>query len=488
MGISIKIFNTLSGEIETINTIESDHFRFYVCGPTVYDRPHLGNARSAVVYDLLFRLSQITFSKTTFVRNITDVDDKINSAAKEQGKTINEITTIATKWFHGNMKAINNLNPSIEPKATDHIEEIIVMIEKLIANGFAYVKEGNVMFRVESFHNYGALSGRNISEMIAGARIEIATYKENPLDFVLWKPASNKDSESSAFNSPWGKGRPGWHIECSAMSCKYLGVDFDLHGGGADLQFPHHENEIAQSCAANYGSKFAKYWMHNGFLTVNGEKMSKSLKNFITVDNLLDKEIDGIVIRFFLLSVHYRKPLDFNENAIYQSLRVIKKFYSSLKGFDFNFLNNFNNFSLKKEFFFENLPDNFLENISNDFNIANIIAILHVLSDDIAKSQVPIQKDRVQMQMLASLDFLGLFSNDFYNKILKENNGSEQNIDKNYDNELIELKIKQRNLAKLEKNWQLSDSIRVELAEIGVVVFDTKNENGDFVTKWEIKK
>ena len=281
--MQIHLFNTLTHKEEPITTLEPGHLKMYVCGPTVYDRPHIGNARSAVIYDLLFRFARVVFPKVTYVRNITDVDDKINKAAKEQKISIQELTQTITNFFYADIGALNVLRPTHEPRATENIAEIIAMIEMLIANGNAYVNKGHVLFNVSSYADYGKLANRQLDEMIAGSRIEVADYKNDPLDFVLWKPADDEDDISSVFQSPWGDknngGRPGWHIECSAMSSKYLGTDFDIHGGGADLQFPHHENEIAQSCCATPGSHYARFWVHNGFLTVNGEKMSKSLKN-----------------------------------------------------------------------------------------------------------------------------------------------------------------------------------------------------------------
>src|SRR3989338_816958 len=326
--MAIRIFNTLTKKEEIVDLLDPTCLKMYVCGPTVYDRPHLGNARSAVVYDMFFRFFSKVFAKVIYVRNITDVDDKINNAAKERQISIQELTKEIIKLFHQDLDALNVLRPSLEPKATDNIPEMIKMIEELIENGNAYVSAGHVLFDVKSYKNYGELSNRNLDEMIAGARIEVEKYKKDPLDFVLWKSADEDDDISSVFASPWGKGRPGWHIECSAMSVKYLGKNFDIHGGGADLQFPHHENEIAQSRCAYSSSIYAKYWIHNGFLTVNGEKMSKSLKNFITVFDLLQKGEKGIVIRYLLLATHYRKPLDFSEKSLHDAQKSIEKFYS----------------------------------------------------------------------------------------------------------------------------------------------------------------
>ena len=323
----IKLSNTLTREIEEFIPLDARHIKMYVCGPTVYAPPHIGNARSVVVYDVLFRLLRQQFPKVTYVRNITDVDDKINAAAVERNITIRALTEEITAKFHADMAALNCLPPTIEPRATEHIAGMIALIEKLIAGGYAYVAEGHVLFRVQKDENYGKLSRRSMKDMVAGARVEVAPYKEYAGDFVLWKPASEKDDASAKFDSPWGVGRPGWHIECSAMSAAHLGTDFDIHGGGADLMFPHHENEIAQSTCGHVGSGYARYWVHNGFLTVEGEKMSKSLGNFITVDDLLQRGVKGEVIRFALLSTRYNEPLDWSEKLLADSQKVLDRLY-----------------------------------------------------------------------------------------------------------------------------------------------------------------
>ncbi len=374
MKTEIKIFNTLTKREEILAPIDPNHLKMYVCGPTVYDRPHLGNARSTVVYDLLFRFLKKIFPQVTYVRNITDVDDKINAAAKEQKISIQNLTQKITDLFYSDIDALNVLRPTHEPRATTHIPEMIVMIEKLIANKNAYVSDGHVLFDVASYANYGELSNRNLDEMIAGSRVEIATYKKNPLDFVLWKPADAEDDISSVFESPWGKGRPGWHIECSAMSSKYLGADFDIHGGGADLQFPHHENEIAQSRCANPNSHYANFWIHNGFLTVDGEKMSKSLKNFITVRDLLDKGISGVVIRYLLLSTHYRKPFDFNQKALDDAKKSLEKFHAVIE--DLKELNP----AIANS---KDLTAKVLSFLAEDLNISKVIALLHETAKEI---------------------------------------------------------------------------------------------------------
>ncbi len=305
----ITLHNTMSRTKEVFEPHDDKNVQMYVCGPTVYDRAHLGNARPVIVFDVLFRLLRYVYGPdhVTYVRNITDVEDKINARAAETGRTISDITTQTTQWFFDDMAALGALEPNEVPRATQYIPQMITMIEKLIANGHAYERDGHVLFRVRSYAEYGRLSGRSVDDMIAGARVEVAPYKEDPMDFVLWKPSSG---DQPGWPSPWGVGRPGWHIECSAMSYELLGESFDIHGGGYDLTFPHHENEIAQSCCANPSGGFAKYWMHNEMLQVEGKKMSKSLGNFFTVRDLLDQGVPGEVIRFVFLSTHYRKPMD----------------------------------------------------------------------------------------------------------------------------------------------------------------------------------
>ena len=300
----------------------------YVCGPTVYDRAHLGNARSAVVFDALARLLRHVYPRVTYVRNITDVDDKINARAAETGRSIADITAETTRWYHEDMAALGVLPPDHEPRATAYIPQMIAMIEGLIAKGHAYAAEGHVLFDVHSYATYGALSGRSVEDMIAGARVEVAPFKRDPMDFVLWKPAGN----GPGWPSPWGEGRPGWHIECSAMARELLGEVFDIHGGGLDLQFPHHENEIAQSCAAHGTEMMARYWLHNEMLQVEGKKMSKSLGNFFTVRELLEQGYPGEVIRFVLLSTHYSKPMDWTERKAEEAEKTLRGWYAKTDG------------------------------------------------------------------------------------------------------------------------------------------------------------
>jgi len=446
----MRFFNSLTSKEEELTTIEPGHLKMYVCGPTVYDRPHIGNARSAVIYDLFFRLFREVFQKVTYVRNITDVDDKINAAALAQKISIQELTQKITEFFYQDIGALNVLRPTFEPHATTHIPEMIVMIEQLIKNGHAYENQGHVLFDVKSYADYGKLSNRNLDEMIAGARVEVAAYKKDPLDFVLWKPADAQDDLSSVFESPWGKGRPGWHIECSAMSSKYLGVDFDVHGGGADLQFPHHENEIAQSRCANEGSHFANFWIHNGFLTVDGEKMSKSLKNFITVRDLLDQGVRGVVIRYLLLSTHYRKPFDYSQKALDDATKSVEKFYSVIA-------------DIIDKPLTRKVPLQVLEYLAEDLNISKVTALLHEMTKEIkSKNDVTLQED-----LYAALDFLGLVDKEFFVK---------KDAAKSGDEDFIEEQIQMRLKFKLEKNFAKADEIRQSLLAQGITLEDVSKE------------
>lgn len=472
--MTIKIFNTLSRKEEELKTLEPDHLRMYVCGPTVYDCPHLGNARSAVVYDLFYRFFKRVYPRVTYVRNITDVDDKINLAARERKITISELTKEVTNIFHQDMDELNVLRPTVEPRATEHISDMVIMIEELVKNDNAYVSEGHVLFNVKSYKDYGALSRRSLDEMIAGSRVEIASYKKDPLDFVLWKPADAQDDASSVFDSPWGKGRPGWHIECSAMSSRYLGADFDVHGGGADLQFPHHENEIAQSRCTNTSSHYARFWIHNGFLTVNGEKMSKSLKNFITVRDLLHKNINGIVIRYLLLATHYRKPFDYNQKTLDDAKKSIEKFYAA---FDENDLLQYReNPSPNLET--SHLMQNILRDLSDDLNAAKVFALLHAEVPEIKLGH----NKKTKSDFIEVLDFLGLIDDKFFAK------QATNSVDENYIIEQIAL----RSQAKDRQDWAEADKIRKDLLAQNIALEDVneKDAAGVKITKtiWRIVK
>ena len=335
---TIRLYNTKTRKKEVFQPIDPKNVRMYVCGPTVYDRAHLGNARPVLVFDILNRLLRYNYGSetVTYVRNFTDVDDKINATARAckidgDPRSIEELIAERTEetigWYHADMDALGAARPDQEPRATQWIDAMVSMIEDLIAKGHAYEKDGHVLFRVRSYEKYGALSGRSIDDMIAGARVEVAPFKEDPMDFVLWKPS---DAETPGWDSPWGRGRPGWHIECSAMSYELLGPTFDIHGGGNDLQFPHHENEIAQSCCAYPESEFARFWLHNEMLQVEGKKMSKSLGNFFTVRDLLDQDVPGEVIRFVMLSTHYRKPMDWTAEKAQQARKTLMKWYKQV--------------------------------------------------------------------------------------------------------------------------------------------------------------
>lgn len=455
--MTLSFYNTLTRKTEAFTPADAKNVRMYVCGPTVYDRPHLGNARSVVVYDVLYRLLCATYGKehVTYVRNITDVDDKINAAAKENGEPISALTSRITQFFHDDMDALGCLRPTHEPRATQHITQMIAIIEKLIAHGNAYVSQGHVLFAVDSYKDYGALSGRKLDELVAGARIEVEGYKKHPGDFVLWKPADAGDDASSVFESPWGAGRPGWHIECSAMSSEYLGDDFDIHGGGADLMFPHHENEIAQSRCSAPHSHFATTWIHNGFLTVGGEKMSKSLGNFTTVRDLLDRGIKGEVIRLALLSAHYRKPLDWNDKVVSDAQKTLDHWYGalntvtphSLRGLDSRLRGN--------------------DALADDLNLPAAIALVSELATRAHKEKSP----EAAADLLASANLLGLLqhSPDQWFK------GAASD-----DDTYIQEQIEARKAAKLAKNWAEADAIRKALADKGILLEDRPDGTTDW--------
>ena len=358
----IKLYNTKSRKKEAFEPIRAEDVRMYVCGPTVYDRAHIGNARPVIVFDMLYRLLRHVYGAehVTYVRNFTDVDDKINAKAADTGRTIGEITEETIGWYLEDMAAVGALEPNAMPRATGYIAEMIAMIEALIEKGHAYAAEGHALFRVRSYENYGALSGRDVDDMIAGARVEVAPYKEDPMDFVLWKPSSE---DQPGWESPWGRGRPGWHIECSAMAKALLGDTFYIHGGGLDLQFPHHEDEIAQSCCANDTSEMAKVWMHNEMLQVEGKKMSKSLGNFFTVRDLLAQGVPGEVIRFVFLSTHYRKPMDWTEKKREEAEATLRKWRGMIQGVETGDVSNA-----------------LLASLADDLNTAGAIAELHRLA------------------------------------------------------------------------------------------------------------
>ncbi|WP_045809325.1 cysteine--tRNA ligase [Candidatus Neoehrlichia procyonis] len=457
----MKIYDTLRSAKVQFTPIDENHIKLYVCGPTVYDYAHIGNARSIVVYDVLFRILNTIYPKVTYVRNITDIDDKIVNAARNSNKTIQDITSYYTRLFHEDMDYLNCLPPTFEPKATEKVQVMIQLIEKLIANKHAYVKNGVVYFNIQSYKPYGQLSKRNVNDMIYGNRIGINVDKSHPGDFVLWKPATELDFRlMSYWESPWGLGRPGWHIECSAMSYDYLGENFDIHGGGADLQFPHHENEIAQSCCVFPDSKYAMYWVHNGFLTVNGEKMSKSLGNIITVRGLLDNCVRGEIIRYIFLSTHYRKPLDWSETAVLNASKALNRIYNAMFCVSYD-----KHTQLVNDV---EVHDEILESLKDDMNTPKALSILHDIVTQINKTQDLYHKCFLIKTLKKSASFLGVMQNSW-----------ERWFNVSYDDD-IETLIQRRSVAKQKKDFETADNIRKILSEKGIVLSDNK----DGSTRW----
>ena len=439
----IQLTNTITHKKEIFTPINPQHIGLYVCGPTVYDRPHIGNARSAIVFDILYRLLKQCYPKVTYVRNVTDVDDKINARARDLNISIRTLTTETLAYYHSDIAALSGLQPDIEPRATEHIDEMIAMIEQLISNRHAYAAEGHVLFDVQSYKNYGTLSRKNQDDLIAGARIEIAPYKKNAADFVLWKPS---DTDTPGWQSPWGYGRPGWHIECSAMSAKYLGQTFDIHAGGVDLVFPHHENEVAQSCCAHDTQRMANIWLHNGHLTVNGEKMSKSLGNFITVQDLL-KHHDGEVIRLALLLTHYRQPLDWTDQQLVHAKNMLDRFYGALN-------------LIAEPIKHETLSPLVHSALADDLNVPGALAALHDLANQMYKEPTI----EIASALKGSAALLGL---------LQRSPAEWFQGSSNIDTIEIDRLIAARHKAKTEKNFIESDKIRAHLLEKGIILRDT---------------
>ena len=452
-----QLFNTLSGNKERLEAIDPKHLKIYACGPTVYNYAHIGNARMAVVFDTLVRTLRVIYPKVTYVSNITDIDDKIIEAAKEQNVEITSITEKYTKIYNDDMLKLNVLAPDIQPKATEYIPEMIELIVELIEKDFAYEKEGHVLFHVPTYQNYGKLSKRNRDEQIAGSRVEVAPFKKDPADFVLWKPSTN---EQPGWESPWGIGRPGWHTECSAMSKKTLGLPFDIHGGGRDLIFPHHENEIAQSCCTSASidepDSYAKYWMHNGFVTINGEKMAKSLGNIILVKDLAEN-YHGEVIRLALLSSHYRQGLDWNEKVIHQANKLINKLYEIKDDLDGITISDKN--------------ENNLDAISilmDDLNTPGLITELNNIVKEYNSSDSDKEKIKSRLGLISSV--LGILEDETFNEISEE-----------FKNKINEMVLK-RSKAKNNKDFETADAIRDKLLELGVEINDSSDG-----TEWKLK-
>ena len=452
--MKISLHNTLLRRKQEFVPIDENNVRMYVCGPTVYDRAHLGNAKTSVVFDVLYRFLCQVYGKdhVTYVSNITDVDDKILNKHKETGKSIREITEQTFQWYLDDMKKLNVLNPNHRPRATEYIQEMIELVKLLLQNGHAYEAEGHVLFSVDSMPDYGFLSGRSMKEMLAGARIEVADYKKNPADFILWKPS---EADQPGWDSPWGYGRPGWHLECSAMSSKLLGDSFDIHGGGSDLIFPHHENECAQSCCAHPGSRFAKYWVHAGMLMVDGVKMSKSLGNFYNVDEIISK-YPAEALRLLFLTTHYHQPFNFTFEGLKQAKAALDKFYNALR----------QNAAVKVEKASPNAR--LMEALADDVNTPLALSVLHEIVNNLNKSETEADKVRYKSELIASAEVLGLLYQDpevWFKGASGEKGGLSESD--------IESKIAERQAAKKNRDYALADKIRGELKDAGIVLEDT---------------
>ena len=457
----LKIHNTLGNRKEEFIPFDANHVRIYACGPTVYDYAHIGNARMAVVNDLLVRFLKTIYPKVTYVSNITDIDDKIINESIKKNIHITKLTKKFTKIYNEDMSLLGVKIPDIQPKATDHINEMIEIIVLLIQNDYAYEKDGHVLFNVPKFKKYGSLSGRNRDQQIVGSRVEVAPYKKDPTDFILWKPSPNP---LPGWDSPWGFGRPGWHLECSAMSEKTLGLPFDIHSGGADLIFPHHENEIAQSCAAHNKPEdpqiFSKYWFHNGFVNVEGEKMSKSIGNIKLVHDLV-KKYRGEVIRLTLLSAHYRQPLNWTKDIINQNATMLDRLYRILKDLE--------NIDAYKENY--QIDKKIIDGFYDDLNTPKVIAELNILTNSANKADNS-TKQRIKFNLLEIGKIFG---------ILQENPDTwlKYGQSTNIDHATIERLIKNRNEARGNKNFDMADKIRKQLKEQGIEIEDTSDG-----TKW----
>lgn len=450
----IHLHNTLTRKKELFTPQQPDRVTYYVCGPTVYNYPHIGNARPAVVFDVLFRLLRREFKEVIFARNFTDVDDKINAAAAEQGVPIGEITEKFIEIYQRETDALGILRPTVEPRVTQHIPQIIAQIEALIEAGNAYEAEGHVLFNVPSYKEYGGLSGRSRDDQIAGARIDVAPYKRDPADFVLWKPS---DSGQPGWDSPWGFGRPGWHIECSAMAETHLGETIDIHGGGNDLVFPHHENEIAQGTCAHGGKLYARYWVHNGMVQVEGRKMAKSVGNVMLVRDLLE-EHNPEVLRFVLLSAHYRQPLDWTADGVVQAKTTLDRLYGQLREVT----------DIEAADLADDDPDlmRFVDALADDLNTPKAFAELHGIARALgAATGNRAEQARLKAALLAAGDMLGLLQQD----LAAWFGGGTSDADA----ERIEALIAARQAARKTKDFAEADRIRDQLVEEGIVLMDS---------------
>lgn len=441
--MELTLYNSYTRKKELFTPINDKRVTIYACGPTVYGPGHIGNGRSAIVFDTLTRLLRYKYEKVIYARNITDIDDKIINASKDEGISVSEITDKYTKQYHKDFEQLNVLPPDIEPFATDHINEMISFINELISNKNAYISDSNVLFDVSTFSEYGSLSGRKVEDMIPGSRIQVESYKKGSSDFILWKPS--KEGEIG-WESPWGRGRPGWHLECSTMIKKHLGETIDIHGGGEDLTFPHHENELAQSKCCNK-KNLSNFWVHNGLLRVDNNKMSKSLKNFVLMKDLL-KDYDGEIIRLAMLGSHYRQPLIWNDDLISQSKKTINNLYNSIKDLDSNIdINN-----CKPD-------DKVLEALHDDLNTPKALAEIFSISKNISKSK---NKDDLVRSLVGSANLIGLLKHKSIHKMPKQKLTKE-----------IKSLIKQREIARQNKDYKESDKLREILLGLGVEINDT---------------
>jgi cysteinyl-tRNA synthetase len=455
--MSIFLYNTLNQRKEEFAPGSGNRVTMYVCGPTVYSAPHIGNARPAVVFDVLARLLRSRF-ELFYARNITDVDDKINAAAKESGLDIGEITARYIDAYHQDMRALGVLPPDIEPRATEHVAEMIDMISNLLDGGHAYAANSHVLFRVSSFDAYGALSRRDQRDLRAGARVEVATYKKDAADFVLWKPST---PDLPGWESPWGRGRPGWHLECSVMAAKHLGTTIDIHGGGNDLIFPHHENEVAQSTCAHGGQLFSRFWLHNGFVNVEHEKMSKSLGNIVLVRELLE-QVPGEAVRLALLNAHYRQPLDWNDSVLIEAKRKLDRLYGSLR-----------DATGWRERWREMEPDTtFITALEDDMNTPRALAALFDLSREMNRSDAGAERTELAARLRASAEMLGLLGSDPEQWFTDDANAE-------LSAEEIEQRLVLRTEARARRDFTEADRIRDELATLGVSI-----EDGASGTRW----
>ena len=480
----MKLYNTITNKIEEFKTIEENKVKMYVCGPTVYNYIHLGNARPIVVFDTLARYFEHKGMEVEFVQNFTDVDDKIINKSMEEGTSASEVSEKYIKYFFEDISKLNILESVKRPKVTENMAEIIEIIQKLIDNGFAYEKNGDVYFEVKKYKDYGKLSNQKIEELELGARIDVSEIKKNPVDFALWK--KKKDGEPF-WESPWGQGRPGWHIECSAMAKKYLGDTFDIHGGGQDLVFPHHENEIAQSKCAYHGN-FANYWLHNGFIQINGDKMSKSLGNFFLLREILEK-FSGNVVRLFILSTHYRKPINFSFENMEDTKKALQNIVKSMNKFE-NIVEKYKNEKIENvknsEFSqkIEEFDKKFEEAMNEDMNTPQALATIF---DQIRETNKFISTNdtdfsTIYYEIKKSYDSLKTKIENVFGIAIEVENAVKEEEGENMEltKKLIELLIKLRSEARSEKNFKLSDEIRDELKALGVEIKDNKDGSTDY--------